>query len=161
MSSGQANIVAYSNLYGTTCSTPVPSVYWAYYSGGGKALTSPIISLDGTKVAFVENPARSGAAILRILAWQPSQGTPAAAATPTHSYTNGAVGAGGNTTWNTTNCPAGNSCMISVAFQSLMEIQTQGQRRSTFTTAPIRSTWAMLPAISINSPAYSMEPPAR
>ncbi len=119
VSSGQANIVAYSNLYGTTCSTPVPSVYWAYYSGGGKALTSPIISLDGTKVAFVENPASgSGAAILRILAWQPSQGTPAAAATPAHSYSNGAVGAGGNTTWNTTNCPAGNSCMISVAFQS-------------------------------------------
>jgi hypothetical protein len=120
VSAGQANIVAYSNPYSSpTCTGTVPSVYWAYYSGGGKALTSPVISLDGSKVAFVENPATgTGAAILRIIAWQSGQGTAAGAATPTESYTNTTVGAAGNKAWNTTNCPTGDSCMISVAFQS-------------------------------------------
>ncbi len=114
-SGGQANIVAYSNLYDTTCAAPNPSVYWAYYSGTGKALTSPILSGDGTKVAYVENPT-AGAAILRIIRWKSGQGTPAAAATPDHVFGNAQVGAGGNTAW--TGCTAGASCMISVPFQN-------------------------------------------
>jgi hypothetical protein len=115
VSSGQANIVGYSNLYDTTCVTPVPSVAWAYFSGTGSALSSPTISLDGTKLAYVENPA-SGAAVLRILAWHAGQGTPTAAATPNKVYVNTTAGAVGNTAWNTTNCPAADSCLISVAF---------------------------------------------
>jgi len=115
VSGGQANIAAYSNLYDTTCAAPNPSVYWAYYSGTGKATTSSVISPDGTKIAYIENPA-SGAAILRIIEWVSGQGTPAAAHTPDHAFTNTIVGAVGNTAW--TGCTALQSCMISVAFQN-------------------------------------------
>ena len=117
VTAGQANIVAYSNLYDTDCSGTVPSAYWAYFTGTGKALTSPVISGDGTKIAFIENPT-SGAAVLRILAWHAGEGTPAAANIPDRDYTNTTAGAGGNTAWNATNCPAAGSCLISVAFQN-------------------------------------------
>jgi hypothetical protein len=115
VSGGQANIVAYSNLYDTTCTGTVPSVAWAYYSGTGSTLSSPVVSLDGTKVAYVENPA-SGPAVLRILAWHTGEGTPAAAVAPDKRYTNTTAGAGTNKAWNTTNCPTTGSCMISIAF---------------------------------------------
>ena len=111
----QANIVAYSNLYDTTCSGSNPSVYWAYFSGTGKATTSSVISLDGSKIVYIENPA-SGAAILRIIAWKSGQGTPAAAATPQVEFNNAQVGAAGNKAWSS--CTAGESCMISVPFQN-------------------------------------------
>jgi hypothetical protein len=124
-SGGQPNIIAYSNLYSGTCTTgSVPTVSWAYYSGGGSALTSPVLSLDGTKVAFVENT--SSGAILRVIEWHSGQGTASAAATPTKSYTNTTVGAGGNKAWNTTNCPTSGSCMISVAFQNVKQDTISG-----------------------------------
>jgi hypothetical protein len=119
VSAGQANIVAYSNMYdNTTCTGlgAVPTVQFAYFTGTGKAATSSVLSLDGSKIAFVENPT-SGAAVLRILAWHAGQGTPAAAHTPDKEYTNTTAGAGGNTAWNTTNCPTTGSCLISIAFQ--------------------------------------------
>jgi hypothetical protein len=116
VSGGQANIAAFSNLYDTTCAAPNPSVAWAYFTGTGKAATSSILSADGTKIAFIENPA-SGAAILRILAWHAGQGTPTAASTPEKEYTNTTAGDVSNTAWNATNCPAADSCLISVAFQ--------------------------------------------
>jgi hypothetical protein len=111
----QANIIAYDNIY-SGCSGTVPTVYWSYYSGTGTAETSPVLSGDGTKVAFIETPS-SGAAILRILKWVGAQGTdydhPNA---PQHSYTNTTAGAGTNTAWST--CPSGQSCMISISFQN-------------------------------------------
>jgi hypothetical protein len=51
-SSGQADIVAFNNLY-TGCGGTVPNVYWAFNTGG-QVLTSPTISGDGTQVAFVQ-----------------------------------------------------------------------------------------------------------
>jgi hypothetical protein len=56
-SSGQATILAYNNLYtepgGTGfCPGTGPSVKWAYNTGGA-INTSPVLSLDGTKVAWV------------------------------------------------------------------------------------------------------------
>lgn len=120
VSGAQANIAAYSNLYelsgGDGCSGNVPSVYWAYYSGAGQALTSPVLSEDGTKVAYVENSA-SGA-ILRILQWYAGEGTPQSAAMPDNTYSNSYAGNASNTTWNTTNCPSDQSCLISVPFQN-------------------------------------------
>ncbi len=115
VSGGQANIVAYSNLYDTTCSGSNPSVFWAYFSGTGKATTSSVLSLDGSKIAYIENPA-SGAAILRIIEWKSGQGTPAAAATPQVEFNNAQVGAAANKAWSS--CTAGESCMISVPFQN-------------------------------------------
>jgi hypothetical protein len=51
----QANIVAYNNLY-SGCSGDVPTVFWAYNTGG-PILTSPAISGDGTQIAFVQSTA--------------------------------------------------------------------------------------------------------
>jgi hypothetical protein len=59
----QANIVGINNLYteaSPNCNGGVPWVSFAYNSvthTGGQILTSPALSLDGTKVAFVESTA--------------------------------------------------------------------------------------------------------
>jgi len=60
----QASIVAFDNLY-SGCTTS-PSIYWAYNTAG-QILTSPILSQDGTQVAFVQTVA--GAASLVVLRW--------------------------------------------------------------------------------------------
>lgn len=86
-SPGQANLVGVNNLY--SGSTPRlcaanPTVTWAYNgsTAGGSILTSPVISLDGKRIAYVESTA--GGAIFHVLAWKAGQGTSATAAvTPT------------------------------------------------------------------------------
>ena len=65
----QASIVAYDNLY-SGCTNTVPSVYWAYNTGG-QILTSPVYSLDGTQVAFVQTNAGDEGAIV-LLKWAAS-----------------------------------------------------------------------------------------
>ncbi len=70
--SGQASLVAYSNLY-SGCSTdgsPVPSVYWAYDTFATVG-TSPIFSFDGTRMAVVQQNA-AGHAVLMLLKWKAS-----------------------------------------------------------------------------------------
>jgi hypothetical protein len=62
---GQASVVAYDNLY-SGCGGTIPSVYWAYNTGG-QVLTSPVLSLDGSQVAFVETS--GGFGILTIVRW--------------------------------------------------------------------------------------------
>ena len=75
---GQADIVAFNNLYnGCSGLGPVPSVYWAYNTSGGTSgtvKTSPVISLDGSQVAFVQTDGVS-AATLVILTWATPSGT--------------------------------------------------------------------------------------
>lgn len=68
---GQPTIVAFNQLYKTTCgttSTPVPATFWSYNTGvAAFTETSPVLSLDGTQVAFVQ---RTGtAASLVLLKW--------------------------------------------------------------------------------------------
>jgi len=126
-SSGQANIVAYDNIYSgcssvSGASTTVPLVYWSYHTGPGVVVTSPVISLDGTKVAFIETPTSTGAATLRILKWSGGEGSDfSSPVAPDHLYTNTTAGAGGNTNWSA--CTSG-SCMISVAFQTQLNPDT-------------------------------------
>jgi len=50
---GAASLVAYSNLY-SGCGGTVPSVNWAYNTGG-TVTTSPIISEGGLQVAFIQS----------------------------------------------------------------------------------------------------------
>jgi hypothetical protein len=89
----QPNIVAFNNLYsggaGATlgiCDSRVttghvdtktsPTVYWSYNVHAltnGAVPTSPVLSLDGTKVAFVESVAGS-AAHFHVLAWNATDG---------------------------------------------------------------------------------------
>jgi hypothetical protein len=86
---GHPNLVAFNNLYvnsaGTGfCNGTAPKVLFAYNTTTGtlgKIVTSPIISLDGTKIGFVESLGTS--AIFHVLTWTAGQGTLAAAAAPT------------------------------------------------------------------------------
>ena len=79
-SSSQATLVAFNDIYAGTCTTPNPSTYWAYNTGSGAIVTSPILSYDGTQIAFVQNTA--GASNLVVLRWKASNGTLAAPVTP-------------------------------------------------------------------------------
>jgi hypothetical protein len=115
--STQASIVAYNKLYSNTAGTGFctgatgPAVYWSYNTNlnatGGKTTgtvaTSPILSVDGTKVAFIENNGGAGA-ILHLLKWNANDG--------------GAIGTAVNPTTTTswTSCPATGACMISITF---------------------------------------------
>ena len=53
----------------TTVDT-VPSVYWAYNTGGHTIRTSPVLSLDGTQVLFVQTDGVQGSLVL--LKWAAS-----------------------------------------------------------------------------------------
>lgn len=88
-SSNQANIVAFNQLYkGPDSSSPGicgtgvgdPEVYWAYAVGDGPIISSPVPSLGGTKIAFVE--ASKGGAVFHVLRFTAetgaSVGSPAA-----------------------------------------------------------------------------------
>ena len=67
-SSSQATIVAYNNLY-AGCGGTVPSVYWQYNTGTGSDSTlSPILSADGSQLAFVQTNA-SNVSSLVLLKW--------------------------------------------------------------------------------------------
>ncbi len=114
---GQASIVALNQLYSGSgsggtgiCGTGQPSVMWAYNTNlsgdtNGVIYSSPVLSLDGSKVAFVET--NNGAAILKVLKWVSTQGTVSSAVAPTAITT-------GNP-WST--CPSsGTSCLFSLAF---------------------------------------------
>jgi hypothetical protein len=64
-SNGQATIMAFNNLYTGGCTAPTPQVYWAYTTGNAAStVTSPVISLDGSQVAFVQNAGLLGTLVL-------------------------------------------------------------------------------------------------
>jgi hypothetical protein len=67
----QASIVAYDNLYTGCPSGAVPSTYWSYTTGGA-VVTSVVLSLDGSQVAFVQTGASSTIASLILLKWAPT-----------------------------------------------------------------------------------------
>jgi hypothetical protein len=75
---GNFNIIAFNNLYVSTaggssfCSGSAPQAIFEYNasSGGGTLNGSPVVSLDGTLIAFVENsPSANGGAVFHILKW--------------------------------------------------------------------------------------------
>jgi len=108
---GTGNIVAFNNLYATQgsatgfCPQDGPSVYWSYFTGTGTAVTSIVLSGDGSKVAYVENVA--GTATLRVLKWKAGEGAAAGFPSALDQDISGA-------NWST--CTAGNSCIASIAF---------------------------------------------
>lgn len=121
MTAGQASVIAYRNLYAGTgspfCGAANPTVYWSYNTNfnnvgtatNGTVQTSPIISLDGGKVAFVETrTATNGGAILHLLKWHALDGgainTAAAPTTATAWTADGLAG----------HCPVAGACMISI-----------------------------------------------
>ena len=121
VTAGQASVIAYRNLYAGTgtpfCGVANPTVYWSYNTNfnatgtatNGTVETSPIISLDGTKVAFVETrTAANGGAILHLLKWHAFDGgaiNTAAAPTIAKNWTADGL---------TGDCPVTGACMISI-----------------------------------------------
>jgi hypothetical protein len=95
---GQANILAFNNLYTGTVSSSCPfgpqtppttdftkpTFMWSYRAGAAASFLSPTLSLDGKKVAFIEN---SNPALFDVLTWVSGQGTDA-----THPVVPGAGG---------------------------------------------------------------------
>jgi len=69
-STGAAVIVAYNNLYSTTCSSgTVPSVNWAYNTGTGYAVTtSPEVGMAGQMAFIQSNGTNSELVVLKPLA---------------------------------------------------------------------------------------------
>ena len=89
VTTGQANLVGFNNLYAGTLPAGLcgaaPNVYFAYNTttvAGGKITTSPILSVDGTKIAFVESVPGTEA-IFHVLTWAPNTGSITHAAPPT------------------------------------------------------------------------------
>ena len=77
-SASAASIIAYNNLYvgSGNCEATDPTVYWAYYAHSGYTVTtSPILTVEGTQVAFVESNGTQAELVL--LKW---------AASPTSSF---------------------------------------------------------------------------
>ena len=69
-SSAAATIIAYNNLYETTCGANVPLVFWAYNTGAFAVTTAPVISPDGTKIAVIQNG--SAGMQLVVVKWNPT-----------------------------------------------------------------------------------------
>jgi hypothetical protein len=107
VTAGQANVVGINQLYSGTspsyCGRTTPHVNWAYNgsSAGGATLGSPTLSLDGTKIVYVEVTPSSS--ILHVLTWKAGQGTSA-----THAAKPTLVGA----------CTATSSCLTSLTYSS-------------------------------------------
>ena len=87
----QATIIAYTNLYTGTpvgsggaapcgLATATPTVAFAY-STGGTVTTSPVISLDGSQIAFVQNTTANAAQLVMIKVSLTSGGTATTPAT--------------------------------------------------------------------------------
>lgn len=102
---GQANMVGINNLYSGNpagmCGA-APTVNWAYNgsTAGGSVITSPVLSLNGNKIAYVESAAAS--TVFHILTWVSAQGTVTKAVNP--SVPNACTGA--------------TSCLLSVTVSS-------------------------------------------
>jgi hypothetical protein len=91
---GKANLVAFNNLYangsesGPCAPVLAPTVLFAYNittaTTDGKIVTSPILSEDGTQIAFVESVNDpSPQSIFHVLTWTAGQGTLGSPFTPT------------------------------------------------------------------------------
>jgi hypothetical protein len=107
-----ANIVAFNNLYSTQgsvggmCNQDGPSVYWSYSNDEGRARTSVALSLDGSKVAFVQSGG-FGTAVLSILKWKAGEGSGVGSPVAVDQDISGLP-------W--TACTDGNSCIATVSF---------------------------------------------
>jgi hypothetical protein len=58
-----ATVIAYKNVYAGTCTGTVPTVAWAYNTGGASTL-SPVLSPDGTQVAYIQVNANIASLVL-------------------------------------------------------------------------------------------------
>jgi hypothetical protein len=80
--SSQASIIAYYNLYTGGCTGTVPETDWAYNTGGTVAL-SPVFSLNGNELAFIQTSGGvASLVLLQIPLTPPGTGTIGGAISP-------------------------------------------------------------------------------
>ena len=115
---GQSNLVGLTRLYsnptgngfcsGTGTTGQGPSFLFSYAIGSGPSYLSPVLSLHGDKVAWIETNS-SNHAILHITTWVSGQGTDAThAVAPTGTWSSA-----------TNSCtPAGSSCDVALDYTS-------------------------------------------
>jgi hypothetical protein len=106
----QSNLVGLTNVYSGTSPTGIcgtaPTFLFSYAIGSGPSYLSPVLSLDGTKVAWIEST--GGHAIFHVTTWVAGQGTNA---------TTGSVAVTG--TFASGACtPAGASCDVALDYTS-------------------------------------------
>src|ERR1039458_8553268 len=106
-SASAANIIAYSHLYTGGCTDPVPSVYWAYNTGAYAVTTSPILSVDGKQIAFMES--NGATASLVLIKWAAETGE---SVTAPLTLTNLGSGSAYRSCTPTASAP----CMFTIAF---------------------------------------------
>lgn len=105
---GQANLIAFDNLYSNGaatgyCSGTGPSVLFSYAIGSGGSPLSPVLSLNGTKVAWIEDT--SSASFLHITNWVANDGISATyPIAPSGTFSNGSC------------TPSGSSCDDSIEY---------------------------------------------
>ncbi len=58
-----ATVIAYKNVYAGTCTGTVPTIAWAYNTGGASTL-SPVLSPDGSQVAYIQVSANIASLVL-------------------------------------------------------------------------------------------------
>jgi hypothetical protein len=105
---GQANLVGLTNLYSGTNPTGLcgnaPTFMFSYAIGSGRSYLSPVLSLTGKKVAWVETSSASRA-VLHVTTFVAGQGASATAAVaPTGVFSGGACS------------PAGSSCDVAIDY---------------------------------------------
>jgi hypothetical protein len=86
-SSTHANIIGFNNLYTNSagtgfCSGTAPTLIFAYNVGPGVVQSSATLSLDGTKIAFIENNTGAGTSKLHILTFRTGTGNGTSATAP-------------------------------------------------------------------------------
>ncbi|HLX84532.1 MAG TPA: hypothetical protein VKR59_11585 [Terriglobales bacterium] len=91
---GQANLVGITNLYTTGdgsgfCAGTGPEFLFSYAIGTGGSPLSPVVSADGSRIAWIET-ASSGDAILHVTIWGAKEGATATSPiTPVSGFTSG------------------------------------------------------------------------
>src|ERR1700723_2506490 len=91
----QANLVGLTNLYSDSasagfCSGTAPTFLFSYAIGTGGSALSPVLSEDGTKIAWIENPSAT-TSYLHVTKWVANQGATATAPVAvTGTFSNGA-----------------------------------------------------------------------
>jgi hypothetical protein len=100
-SASQANLLGLTNLYTTGagtgfCSGTAPTFMFSYDIGTGPSPLSPVLSLDGTRVAWIEN--RGGTdAYLHVTVWVANEGgTATSPVVPSGTLTNGVCAPSGS-----------------------------------------------------------------
>jgi hypothetical protein len=106
---GQANLIGLDNLYtdganAGFCAGTGPTILFAYAIGSGGSPLSPVLSLDGTRIAWIENRTATDA-YLHVTVWVANQGSSSqGAAVVSGTFSNGAC------------TPAGSSCDFALEY---------------------------------------------